>query len=159
MVSDPWCLTGTHLHVATSPDGIPHKNGNPIPGKFEYSSAYALDLCVQAPDPYVIPLGAWGPNTMLTIAAHAVVVDTSSMMTESLVSEPGVAVYGPMGQYYALGDSAWVGPNLAVATWVHPSWPSIPDATWISTASNVEDPVNDSWRWFHDERGGPGSVL
>jgi hypothetical protein len=146
-----WCLTETHLHVATSPEVIPQKNGNPIPGKFEDSSEYALDPCEQGPDPYMIPLDGWDVGTELYIAAHAVVVDTSSMMMEPAVSEPGVDVYGPMDQYYVLNDTNWTGPNPAVATWVHGSWPSIAGATWISTAYYTEDPVNDSWRWFHDE--------
>lgn len=34
---------------------------------------------------------------------------------------------------------------------MHPSWESIEGATWISTDEYVEDPLNDSWRWFQDE--------
>ena len=42
----PFCLLETHLQVATSLDGIPQANGNPVPGKFEYKKSYncAKDL-------------------------------------------------------------------------------------------------------------------
>jgi hypothetical protein len=32
---DGWMLAETHLHVASSLDGIPQKNGNPVPGQFD----------------------------------------------------------------------------------------------------------------------------
>ena len=63
-----WCLTETHLHVATSLEDIPQKNGNPPPGKFDYKSEHD---CV-ADYTYTIPLD-WDPDTELFIAAHAVV--------------------------------------------------------------------------------------
>jgi hypothetical protein len=64
-----FCITQTHLHVATSWTDIPQKNGNPIPGQFEYSGMHecpALDYT------YQIPL-TWSPGQTLHIAAHAVV--------------------------------------------------------------------------------------
>lgn len=65
-----YCLNETHLHVATSLAGIPQKNGNPIPGKFDYKDD---DLgCVHDIE-YVIPLDGWEAGTELVIAAHAVV--------------------------------------------------------------------------------------
>jgi hypothetical protein len=78
------------------------------------------------------------------------------MMTTTVVSEPGVGVYGPLGVYAGLDDAAWGISSSALATWVHSSWPSIEGATWISTAYYVEDVVNDSWMWFHDEITIPG---
>ncbi len=40
-----WCLTETHLHVATAPASIPQtKKGNPIPGHFAFKTSH--DLCV-----------------------------------------------------------------------------------------------------------------
>ena len=63
-----WCLTETHLHVAISPENIPQKKGNPIPGKFDYKSEHD---CVTNYT-YEIPL-TWDPDTQLSIAAHAVV--------------------------------------------------------------------------------------
>jgi hypothetical protein len=147
-----WCITETHLQVAESLDGIPQKNGNPIPGQFDYKMEHD---CV-AEYTYAIDLGAWSPGTGLYIAAHAVVADTGSMMAITLSSGIGVDVYGPLGSYAPLGDGAWSNPGTAVATWVHGSWPLIGGATWISTAYHVEDPIIDSWRWFHEEVVLPG---
>ena len=67
-----WCLTETHLHVATSLDGIPQtKKYNPIPGQFDYKDEYE---CVTESYLYEILLDAdWGCETELFIAAHAVV--------------------------------------------------------------------------------------
>jgi len=67
-----WCLTETHLHVATSLGDIPQtKKFNPIPGQFDYKRDY--DPCVQN-DTYVIPMSLF-PGDSLYIAAHAVVSD------------------------------------------------------------------------------------
>ncbi len=63
-----WCLTETHLHVATDPDLIPQKNGNPIPGKFDYKGEHD---CVYELI-YEIPLD-WDCNEEIYIASHAVV--------------------------------------------------------------------------------------
>jgi hypothetical protein len=66
--AEDWCLTETHLHVATSLEGIPQKNGNPPPGQFDYQMEHD---CVTEYT-YRIPL-TWDPETDLSIAAHAVV--------------------------------------------------------------------------------------
>jgi len=78
VADDPWCLTETHLHVATSLGVIPQKNGNPIPGKFDYKDEHD---CV-ADCTYTIPLA--GPDVKLFIAAHAVVerTETGTFMPE-----------------------------------------------------------------------------
>ena len=68
IVDDPWCLTETHLHVATSLALIPQKNNNPVPGQFEFMHPLS---CVQQ-DQFVIPLASFA-GTELFIAAHAVV--------------------------------------------------------------------------------------
>ncbi len=70
--SKHWCLTETHLHVATSLKGIPQtKKGNPIPGKFEYKSY--LNPCAEELL-YKIPLDPhWECDTVLYVAAQAVV--------------------------------------------------------------------------------------
>ena len=72
VTSKHWCLTETHLHVATSLKGIPQtKKGNPIPGKFEYKSN--LSACTQELL-YKIPLDPqWECDAVLYIAAQAVV--------------------------------------------------------------------------------------
>ena len=66
VVTDPWCLVETHLQVATSLEGIPQKNGNPPPGKFDNNVEH---LCL-ADYTYAILL-AWEAGTDLVIAAHA----------------------------------------------------------------------------------------
>jgi len=73
VVTAPWCLTETHLHVATSLEGIPQKKGNPPPGKFEYSMDHDPAITEYT---YTIPL-TWDTCTKLFIAAHAVVQKTT----------------------------------------------------------------------------------
>lgn len=69
VVSDgDWCLTETHLEVATALEDIPQVNGNPPPGQFAYEGEHD---CV-AGVTYQIPL-TWDPGTPLLIAAHGVV--------------------------------------------------------------------------------------
>jgi hypothetical protein len=70
-----WKLAETHLHVATSLGGIPQtKKGNPIPGKFDYSMVHNPYVAQYT---YVIDLDTLG-GTDLTIAAHAVVIDSEA---------------------------------------------------------------------------------
>jgi hypothetical protein len=71
-----WCIMETHVHVATALEGIPQKNGNPIPGQFDYSAEYYP--CTQNPDRYQIPL-TWDPGDTVYIAVHAVVRDRVSI--------------------------------------------------------------------------------
>ncbi|MFX1576846.1 MAG: hypothetical protein ACFFCF_06705 [Promethearchaeota archaeon] len=66
---EPWCITETHLEVATDSSLIPQKNGNPIPGHFTYKDEW--DPCITGYT-YMIPL-SWLPDAELVIAAHAVV--------------------------------------------------------------------------------------
>jgi hypothetical protein len=51
---------------------VPHKNGNPIPGHFDYKGEHD---CVQEVV-YTIPKGDWEVGDKLYIAAHAVVRET-----------------------------------------------------------------------------------
>jgi len=77
-----WCMTETHLHIApqgdveTPAEGIPQtKKGNPIPGKFDYSTDFTDHDCTnQVKYTLSIPL----PNDCdlgddVVIAAHAAV--------------------------------------------------------------------------------------
>ncbi len=59
--TEDWCMTETHLHIApqgdveTPAEGIPQtKKGNPIPGKFDYSTDY--DPCTEQPVEYSLPI-------------------------------------------------------------------------------------------------------
>jgi hypothetical protein len=61
IVDNPWVIADApRVAVADTVDGIPQKNGNPIPGKFAYSGK---DVS--------IPLGSWTKGKELIIAAHA----------------------------------------------------------------------------------------
>jgi len=146
-----WELVDIHLEVSLTLDGIPQKKDNPIPGKFEYK---AKGLWTNEHIVPPIPLeGNTGDD--LYIAAHAKVVDTSSTAIITAASQPGIDVHGPIAAYASLGDVAWGTVSSAVAAWVHPSWPNIADATWISTAYYTEDSA-DSWRWFQEQIEIPG---
>lgn len=74
--AEGWCLTETHLHVAMSMEEIPQKNGNPIPGQFEYKGEHECELEVT----YTIDLSekVWECGDELYIAAHAVVQDETT---------------------------------------------------------------------------------
>jgi len=66
-----WRITETHLHVSKSPDDIPQKNGNPIPGQFDYKTEHDPSVTEYT---YTVPLPTgWEPGDGLYIAAHAVV--------------------------------------------------------------------------------------
>ena len=66
-IFEPWCLTETHLAVASSVDEIPQSNGNPVPGQFPYKNSHKCATNFL----YKIPLD----NNVCTlyIAAHAAV--------------------------------------------------------------------------------------
>ncbi|MFX1307884.1 MAG: hypothetical protein ACFFDG_13820, partial [Promethearchaeota archaeon] len=67
---DGWCLTETHLHIASDPIDFPQTNkGNPIPGHFTYNDEWEPCKTEQT---YTIPL-TWSLDETLYIAAHAVV--------------------------------------------------------------------------------------
>jgi len=66
-----WCITETHLQVATSLEDIPQKNGNPIPGKFEENDEH--DCVSEVLYTYNLADRGWSPDTNLFIAAHSVV--------------------------------------------------------------------------------------
>jgi hypothetical protein len=72
VTTDDWCMSETHLHVALSLEEIPQKNGNPIPGQFQYNDDH--DPCVME---YIYTLSleehGFEVDDELYIAAHAVV--------------------------------------------------------------------------------------
>jgi len=75
---------------------------------------------------------------------------TAMADTKTVVSDASVNVYGPLDHYAAIDSTDWGVSKSAVITWKHPSWPTIIDATWISSAFNTENPRPDSWRLFSD---------
>jgi hypothetical protein len=68
-VTNPdWCLTETHLDIDVGLDLIPQKNGNPIPGHFDFNDEHE---CISS-FTITVPI-TWDPFQPLWIAAHAVV--------------------------------------------------------------------------------------
>lgn len=80
-------LFATHLHVAESPDGIPQKNGNPVPGQFDHQVLH--DRWVHTYT-YKIPLETgWRPGTTLCIASHAVITGECGIFATAWGDGPG----------------------------------------------------------------------
>ncbi|MBM3332333.1 hypothetical protein FJY68_10895 [candidate division WOR-3 bacterium] len=66
-----WWISETHAHAATSLGGIPQKNGNPSPGKFEFKNTFNPKVQTWT---YAIPVKpGWVEGTELYIATHCVV--------------------------------------------------------------------------------------
>jgi len=86
-------------------------------------------------------------------------IASATPVTLTITSQVGMEVYGPKSSYLPVEDSGWGTAGSAVATWVHPSWPTLAGATWISNSTYVADPVNDSWRWFHTEFSIPSEAI
>jgi hypothetical protein len=121
LADDGWLISETHLHVATSSSDIPQKNGNPIPGKFEYNKEHDPWVSTYT---YIIPLSEWDGGQDLYIAAHAAVMNVNRYCidfesyneydTISTVNTPA----GPVGFYmtnYTGFDSLSIGDWVALA--------------------------------------------
>ncbi|MDT8436748.1 MAG: hypothetical protein RRA92_08325 [Gemmatimonadota bacterium] len=165
-IDEGWCMTESHVQVASSPDDIPQKNGNPIPGKFEKKAEYTECTDSETFEFPLADLGGPGVGDAVYVAVHAVVWDESSETTEYFASTAGDPVFGPLASYAGL-DEDWGTEKAAVAAWVHSNWPSITGATWISTRNEEDNPpaeseplaedyVNDSWRKFTKTIDVPG---
>jgi hypothetical protein len=120
VVTAPWCLTETHLHVFLNDveyTDVPQKNGNPIPGKlFQIKEDGNADAGCDADDSpetcltaitYTIPLD-WVPDIELFIAAHAV-VQNDSVIIDGDVEPP---IYWTESAW-ADGEEFVVGKNWA----------------------------------------------
>jgi len=78
LITDPdWVITETHLHITTDPALFPMKNGNPIPGHFEYKMVHDPPVTEYT---YSKDISSWRGQT-LYVAAHAVVMDISCYQT------------------------------------------------------------------------------
>jgi hypothetical protein len=108
-----WCITETHLHVAMSLDAIPQKNGNPIPGQFEYKDEQD---CVSEFQ-YVIPL-TWDVDTELYIAAHAVVLSPIEGCSETVWQIGDVEVVN--------ATTGWLENYADEFNWGDPAGPTTP---------------------------------
>jgi hypothetical protein len=104
VTDEEWCLTETHLHVFLDNiwyRDIPHKNGNPIPGRFAYKGRHD---CVDGVT-YTIPL-AWDPGTEIFIAAHGV-VQTGGLNGLELTLPDQVTMYA-MWPGLGFGDPSYL---------------------------------------------------
>lgn len=134
------CLVETHVHVATSLEGIPQKNGNPPPGKFDYSNTHE---CVME-WMYTIPL-EWGAGTQLYIAAHASTGVSDMMWVYSGAGNETFTAYNGLGTTeYTCPQVAGPRTGTSVSAWNHPAWesnvnPNFKYGEWIWEA---EYPVN-----------------
>jgi len=102
--SGAWLLTETHLQIECSVGAIPQKNGNPIPGDFDYSMMHdppvasyvytipIVDPGVEHPNfdkngKYLVEPHDWSGCETLYIAAHAVVNGLCSLDLEEALPE------------------------------------------------------------------------
>ena len=70
-------LFETHLHVATSLEGIPQSNGNPVPGQFDHKTTHGRWVQNFT---YKIPLErSWGSGKELYIATHATITGVCNL--------------------------------------------------------------------------------
>lgn len=121
VTEDPWYMMETHVHVATSPDGIPQtKKGNPIPGQFQYGSMHGPTLIRL----YKIPL-EWSACTPLYIAAHTAANIQQTMWVYSDGTESFYAKSGPGTTGNPNNNPLPPRSGDAVPTWNHPSWISL----------------------------------
>jgi hypothetical protein len=131
-----WCMTESHLAVATSLAGIPQKNGNPPPGQFPYKANH--NPCVTEYT-YQVPI-TWPAGAELFIAAHAVVkyVETSTSTpdltwqrgteADPLVDPDVVAFYPGFGGQWTPAQGFTIALNPLQPVWDSGSyWP--PDPT------------------------------
>lgn len=92
VVTENWTLAETHVHVATSLEGIPQtKKGNPIPGHFDYSGEYALADRITN-DTFVVTVGPLEDGDTIYVAAHAEVVELNAQ--DEVIQEEGAWGYG-----------------------------------------------------------------
>lgn len=63
-----WVMNETHVHVAATVDGIPQRNGNPIPGQFAYKTVHDPAVTEYT---YKIALDEFVGGQSIVVAAHA----------------------------------------------------------------------------------------
>lgn len=122
-----WCMTETHLDVVSHPDDFPTtRNGNPIPGQFEYKETY--ESCVESAS-YTVPYDADYP---VFIAAHAVLWDEASGETLEVVSSDSTPIT-------AVNGDLVVAPQNAVLANEPFNYPDCSKYTPVNTFKSVWD--------------------
>ncbi len=89
---------------------------------------------------------------ILLISLIASILLMGSVMAETItvVSDADEQVYGPLDHYAGISSSDWGTSVPAVLTWIHPDWPAIEGADWISNTYYIENTTVDSWRLFEE---------
>lgn len=157
-----WCITATHLHVAITVDEIPQKNGNPIPGLFDYNDKFN---CGDPIPTYQIALNGWDVGDLLFIAAHAEMWDMTSEANVTVVSSTTTGVIEVNGVTVSakavLANEPFSYPNCASYT-PNDTSPSLWDQQIGTTAFNAfsATPAADwIWNTGHPENPRTGDVV
>jgi hypothetical protein len=124
-----WCLTETHLEVATSLEEIAQRNGNPIPGKFNYKGEHDCAADVT----YTIPL-TWYVGTDLLIATHGVVQTGGANGLVAML--PDQVTMGTVFPGLGFGDPSYFDVTVSGGTVLDGTY----DANCLDTDSAYPDP-------------------
>lgn len=147
---DGWILDETHLAVALSFSDIPQtKKGNPIPGKFEYSS---LHSGAQTSYVYTVPLvdGPIDSDTPVFVAMHAAVSRGGQSESAWAGGEFGQDFPGKNWATYFVCSLSSSDPDFEVAgTWTY----LINGGTFVITFTNTD------FFWNIDGSTGGGEVV
>ncbi|OGO25612.1 MAG: hypothetical protein A2136_11160 [Chloroflexi bacterium RBG_16_54_11] len=74
---------------------------------------------------------------------------SASADSQTIYSDTSVTVFGPLDEYKPINDPAWGAAHQAVLTWIHPLWPALDPAFWISNTYYIEGNIaGDTWRMF-----------
>jgi hypothetical protein len=134
-----WKLTETHLSVTDDFYKIPQtRSGNPKVGRFEYAMRHNPAVSEYT---YKVDLGAWDTDTVLFIAAHAVVQGSENSKKSETAWANGIEFPGnswAMYLNYVVADvfSAPDLPDTAVILTEFTG--SVSDVYWTMTISEVE---------------------
>ena len=168
VITDPdWCITETHLQVVENididpeldgvPDGIPHKNGNPIPGKFEENDDH--DCVSDVLYTYSLEDKGWDAGDDLAIAAHAVVIDLSSA-GDPYADEVVEFTRVDGNSYNTSGDNGDDGSDVLGAPAIDPNTPATctiangdPNGCWTSPGYVPGQYDGGSWKFVTDAFG------
>ena len=133
-----WCMTEAHVQIG---EPIPQKNGNPIPGKFEFKDEFPCVYEVQYTDTVS------GPSVQ--IAAHAVVWNEASSATVNVVSHVGTPIINvnglDVGQEAVAAKEPVNYPNCA--SYTEDTDNSVWDSNIGSTFFNAFQAVGADWIW------------
>jgi hypothetical protein len=146
------CMLETHLHIATSVEGIPQtKKFNPIPGQFDFSEFHGCSKDFT----YEIPR-TWAYGDELFIAAHASLGQEMSMMIYS---------DGELNTMVTAGNVVdAVYPYPALDAWEHPVWNSSLSSPflmgdWVWESFRTNNPNIEEYVTFQHNFNVPGYPL